>query len=164
MTAVDTGSWAIQDGTLSITIQQIGAQVTGNFGSWQASINYDPDTGTGQVSAVIDTTSLTLGSVTDQAKGLEFFNVSTHSQATFEGQIAQQNGPAHTATGSLTLVGQTVPVTLNFDLVIINGVATVSGITAVDRRDFGMGAAYPDESSVGFSVGVEIKLTARQPE
>jgi cytochrome b561/polyisoprenoid-binding protein YceI len=159
-----TAGWTVQDGTVSITIQQIGAQVTGNFASWQAAIDYNPDTGIGQVTAVIDTTSLTLGSVSSQAKGPEFFDVATHNIATFQGDIAQLDGPEHTATGTLTLVGQTLPITLNFDLGIMGDVASMSGTTVLDRRDYGMGAAYPDESSVGFSVDVTIGLTATPSE
>jgi len=57
-----------------------------------------------------------------------------------------------------------VPVTLAFDLDLQDGSATMSGRTQLDRRDFGMGADYPDESSVGFSVRVEVSLTAVQTE
>lgn len=156
--------WAVQDGTLSIAVIQLGAPVTGTFANWQAAIEYDPDTGTGQVSATIDTTSLTLGSVTDQAKGPDFFDIETYSQATFEGEIAQQDGPSHVAIGELTLVGQTVPVTFTFDLEVTDGTAVMSGSTVLDRRDFGMGEDYPDESSVGFSVDVAIDLTATQAD
>ena len=62
------------------------------------------------------------------------------------------------------MVGQTVPVTLDFDLEVSAGTAMVSGGTALDRRDFGMGTAYPDESSVGFSVEVRIELVAIKAE
>ena len=66
--------------------------------------------------------------------------------------------------GTLTLVGKTVPVTLDFDLEVTDGTATVLGSAMLDRRDFVMGAAYPDESSVGFSVDVLIELTATLAE
>ena len=162
--APQTAGWVVQNGNLSITITQIGAQVMGGFESWRATIDYDPETGNGSINAVIDTTSLTLGSVSNQAKGPEFFDVTSHAQAIFEGKIMQINGSKHTATGTLTLVEQTVPVTLDFELNVTEGIATVSGGTLLDRRDFGMGATYQDESSVGFSVDVLIELTATRPE
>ncbi|MCF2905006.1 cytochrome b/b6 domain-containing protein [Octadecabacter sp. CECT 8868] len=162
--STQTGGWVVQDGTISITVMQIGAPVTGTFANWQAEIEYDTDSGTGAVNALIETASVTLGSVTDQAKGPEFFDVQTFGQATFAGDITQVDGGAHTVVGTLTLVGQTLPVTLDFDLVIADGVAEMSGTTTLDRRDFGMGAAYPDETSVGFSVEVLIVLTAAQPD
>lgn len=160
----DNSGWVVQDGTVSIVIQQIGSQVSGSFGNWQATIAYDPDTGTGQVNAIIDTTSLTLGSVTTQAKGAEFFDVDNHGQAVFQGEIMQLDQLAHTASGTLTLIGQSVPVTLNFDLEVTDGLATMSGATVLDRRDFGIGTAYPDESSLGFSVDIAIELTAQLVE
>lgn len=164
VTAGQTTGWTVQNGTVAITVAQMGAAVTGTFANWQAVIEYDPDTGTGHVNASIDTTSLSLGSVTEQAKGPEFFDVETYSKATFDGEIVRGDGVAHRATGMLTLVGKSVPLTLDFDLELANGVATMSGTTVLDRRDFGMGAAYPDESSVGFSVEVLIELTAFQPQ
>lgn len=159
-----TSGWIVQSGSVEITIQQIGAPVTGNFANWQALIEYDPATGNGMVTAVIDTTSLTLGSVTDQAKGAEFFDVTTHASATFEGEINQIDGVAHEAVGTLTLVGVAVPVTLAFELEITDGVAVMSGNATLDRRDFNMGTGYPDESSVGFLVDADITLTAQQSE
>lgn len=156
--------WVVEEGDLSITVTQLGAPVSGRFDLWQAAIEYDLATGTGQVEVVIDTGSLSLGSVTDQATGPEFFDVAQFAQAVFEAEITRIECAAHSATGSLTLVGQVVPVTLDFDLVTQDGIATMSGRTQLDRRDFGMGVDYPDESSVGFSVGVEVSLTATQAE
>ncbi|SMX43224.1 cytochrome b/b6 domain-containing protein [Octadecabacter ascidiaceicola] len=161
---VQSEGWIVQDGSVSITVVQIGAPVDGVFANWQAAIEYDPESGAGQVTAVIETTSLALGSVTDQAKGPEFFDVETFSQATYQGEIARIDGVRHNAVGALTLVGQTVPVSFDFDLGVTDGVAVMSGATTLDRRDFGMGAAYSDESSVGFGVDVSIALTATAPE
>ena len=66
------------------------------------------------------------------------------------------DGAAHQATGSLTLVGRTVPVVLAFDLDLADGTATrPRAASRLDRRDFGIGAAYPDDSNVGFAVPVD---------
>ncbi|HCP82513.1 MAG TPA: cytochrome B [Octadecabacter sp.] len=162
--AVQGEGWIVQDGSVSITVVQIGAPVVGVFTNWQAAIEYDPESGGGQVTAIIDTTSLALGSVTDQAKGPEFFDVEAFSQATYQGEIARNDGERHNAAGELTLVGQVVPVSFEFNLEVTDGVAVMSGATTLDRRDFGMGAAYSDESSVGFGVDVAITLTATAPE
>ncbi len=162
--AVQSEGWIVQDGSVSITVVQIGAPVDGVFANWQAAIEYDPESGAGQVTAVIETTSLALGSVTDQAKGPEFFDVETFSQATYQGEIVRIDGVRHNAVGALNLVGQTVPVSFDFDLEVTDGVAVMSGATTLDRRDFGMGAAYSDESSVGFGVDVNIALTATTAE
>ena len=164
-TPLDTASgWVVQDGTLAITVTQSGAAVTGGFANWQAAIEYDPETGMGQATAMIDTTSLTLGSVTTQAKGAEFFNTAEFTESRFEGVITRTEAAAHVATGTLLLVGQEVPVTLIFDLEITDGIATMQGSATLDRRDFGMGAGYGDESTVGFGVDVAISLTAQRTQ
>jgi hypothetical protein len=40
----------------------------------------------------------------------------------------------------------------------------MAGTVTLDRRDFGMGASYGDESSVGFAVGVKVDLLAKRVE
>ena len=160
--AVETASdanWQVESGTLTFTVAQMGAPVTGQFGAWTASILYD-DTGAGEVEVIIDTTSLTLGSVTDQAKGAEFFNTSSYATAVFAAEIEQIEGASHRASGTLTLVGQTVPVVLDFTLDRDGDAATMTGTATLDRRDFGMESGYTDESTVGFGVIVDVALTA----
>lgn len=159
----EAAGWQVQAGTLGFEVLQMGAPVDGRFDAWKAAIDYDPATGTGTVEVTIDMTSVVLGSVTDQAKGPEFFDVATHARAVFAAEIARIDGAAHRATGSLTLVGQTVPVVLNFDLELAEDIATARGSVTLDRRDFGIGSAYPDESTVGFPVVVEMELTAQKP-
>lgn len=159
-TATSQTAWAVDEGTLAITVQQMGAAVTGSFARWDAQIDYAPDAGTGSVTVVIDTTSLTLGSVTEQAKGAEFFDTSTYPQAVFEGPISRDADGQHVVDGQLTLVGQSAPVRLVFTLDTDGNTASMSGDATLDRRDYGMGAGYADESTVGFSVSATVELTA----
>lgn len=156
----DLPVWAVDQGSLTITVTQMGTPVEGSFANWTAAIAYDEETGTGEVTVNIDTTSLTLGSVTQQAKGPEFFNTETYATAVFTGEISRFDGTSHEAVGALTLVGQEVPVTLVFDLIVEGDTATMTGTATLDRRDFGMGAGYADEGTVGFAVGVATALTA----
>ncbi|WP_339107475.1 cytochrome b/b6 domain-containing protein [Thioclava sp. GXIMD4216] len=158
-----TGNWAVTQGSLSFDVVQMGAKVQGHFGNWTADIHYDEDSGTGHVTVQIDTTSLDLGSVTDQAKGSEFFNVSHFATATFEGDITRKGtGPDHIATGSLTLIGTTAPLTLPFTLDLQGDTAHMTAQVTIDRRDWKMGAAYPDEGTVGFPITVSVDLQARK--
>ncbi|WP_417262667.1 cytochrome b/b6 domain-containing protein [Celeribacter sp.] len=152
--------WEVEQGGLTITVTQMGAPVEGSFANWNAAIAYDDETGAGEVTVTIDTTSLSLGSVTQQAQGPEFFDTETYATATFTGEITRLEGTSHEAVGTLTLVEKTVPVTLAFDLTLDGDRATMSGTTALDRRDFGMGAGYEDEGTVGFGVEVATELTA----
>lgn len=162
--ASTAGNWQVTQGTLGFTVKQMGAEVSGSLPNWTADIAYDEATGTGTVTVTIDTTTLVLGSVSDQAKGADFFDTAAHPSATFTAAIARTEGTAHTATGTLTLRGTEVPVVLPFTLTIEGDTATMSGQTTLDRRAFGMGASYPDEATVGFNVGVQIALTATRKD
>ncbi len=153
--------WTVTDGTLAITVTQLGSAVQGSFGDWTAAISFDPDgTGVlGDVTTTVAITSLTLGSVTNQAMGADFFNAETFPTATFQADItAAETG--YVADGTLTIKDNTIPVALPFTLDIADDTATMTGQLALDRRDFGIGQSMNDETNLGFPVIVDINLTA----
>jgi len=158
------GNWSVSEGSLGFSINQMGAAVEGSFASWTADISFDETASAGkhgQVNVTIDMTSLNLGSVTDQAKGPEFFDTATHKTATFSADILP--GPSgYTAQGNLTLHGMSHPVSLPFTLQITGDTARMTGTTTLDRRDFGIGAGYADEQTVGFTATVTVALTAKR--
>lgn len=162
LTAATGGNWQVQSGTLDFTVAQMGAPVTGNFAGWSAEISYDEtvtDGIAGKVVVTVDLASLALGSVTDQAKGPEFFDIAAHPAATFTADL--KAGPQGlVAEGTLDLHGASVPVTLPFTLEIAGDSATMTGTARLDRRDFGIGAGYGDEETVGFAVEVKVALAA----
>lgn len=160
-TAPAAGNWTVSEGTLAFAVQQMGQRVEGALPAWTATIDFDEAMGTGSVVVEIDTTRLTLGSVTDQAKGPEFFDVTSHPTATFTAAITPA-GEAFEASGSLTLRGAEQPVTLPFMLTIEGDTARMEGKVTLDRRDFGMGPSYGDENTVGFTVDVEVALVAKR--
>lgn len=157
-----TGNWQVTEGSLGFSVQQMGAAVEGSFAGWTADITHDDTITEGQTGNVvvdIDLTTLTLGSVTDQAKGPEFLDVANHPKASFTATLIA--GPAgHTAAGTLSLHGIEQPLTLPFTLIVTGETATMTGEVTLDRRDFGVGAGYADEETVGFSVTVKVALTA----
>jgi cytochrome b561/polyisoprenoid-binding protein YceI len=155
------GNWQVTQGTLALTVRQMGAEVAGTL-PFAAAITFDDTSGTGTVTVTLDTANLTLGSVSDQAKGPEFFDIAAHPAATYTATIAPA-GDAFAATGTLTLRGVAVPVTLPFTLTIDGDTAQMAGTVTLDRRDFGMGPSYPDESTVGFAVQAAVTLTATRP-
>ncbi len=162
--AVASG-WQVQDGTLNLSVVQFGSAVDGQFTNWTAAITFDETVtsdkhGNVDVSIAID--SLTLGSVTDQALGPDFFDVTVHPVATFKADILKSVTGAFVAEGVLTLKGASLPVTLPFDLTINGDTATMQGQTTLNRLDFGIGANMPDESSLGFAVTVDISLVAER--
>ncbi|SLN42068.1 cytochrome b/b6 domain-containing protein [Pseudooctadecabacter jejudonensis] len=155
-----SGGWVAEAIDLTFTIQQLGSATDGRFETVMADIAYDADTGAGDVTVTIDMTSVALGSVTDQAKGSDFFDVDTHPTAVFEAAITRTDGVTHVADGTLTLTGAVVPVTMPFTLTLEDGLAEMVGSVTLDRRDFGIGESYGDESSVGFAVIVNVALSA----
>lgn len=160
-----SGNWQVSEGTLGFTVTQMGQAVSGSFANWSADITFDEaatNGNHGSVTVTIDTGSLTLGSVTTQAKSADFFDVATFPQAVFTADILP-SATGYSASGTLDLRGAQVPVTLPFSLTIEGDTASMAGQTSLDRRDFGMGATYTDEASVGFGVTVDVALTATRP-
>lgn len=153
--------WAVETGELMIEVQQGATPVQGSFSDWQAAITYDPDTGQGKVTVQIAISSLMLGSISDMAKGPQFLDESDHPQASFTALILPDEGGRHLARGTLTIAGRTIPAELPFDLQILGDEAQAQGQMTVDRRDFGVGEGYPDESNIGFAVAIRFSLTAR---
>lgn len=158
--------WAVQDGNLEITVVQMGAEVLGSFADWTANISFDEqpvDGKHGSVDVTIAVGSLTLGSVTTEALGSDFFDASQFATASFMAEILPGEGQgSYLADGSLTIRDVTVPVSMPFSLEIQDDVAVMRGAVELDRREFEMGKNFPDDSSVGFSVMVAVQLTAQR--
>lgn len=157
-----SSEWQVQSGTLGISVQQFGSEVTGTFADWTAEIAFD-ETATdgkhGTVTVTIAIGSLTLGSVTDQALGADYLNAATHPTAVFTADLL----PAETgyiAEGTLALNGHEVPTVLPFALTLEGNTAEMTGTLELDRRSFHVGDSMADESSLGFSVAVNVALSA----
>lgn len=155
--------WQVESGQLQVTVQQLGSAVTGSFGEWTAEIAYSetPDeTGKhGDVTVTISIASLSLGSVTQQAMGADFFNTAEFPTAVFAADLlGTESGPV--ARGTLTIRDQSVPVEMPFELTITGDSATANGTLALDRRAFNIGNGVKDEKSLGFGVDVSFDVTA----
>ena len=159
--------WEVQDGTLSVSVSQFGSDVTGSFADWTAAITFDETLGTqklGDVEVTISIASLTLGSVTSQAMGPDFFDVTQFPTAVFKADIYLAVD-GYEAKGSLTIRDKTMPLTLPFSLNLKDDIAQMDGSVILDRRDFGIGDNMATEASLKFPVKVTVTLTAsRQSE
>lgn len=166
LAAVETG-WQVDEGTLAITIKQLGSDVTGSFTDWTAAITFDetPDaTGKhGAVDVTISIPSLTLGSVTQQALGGDFFNSEIYPTANFTADILA-DGENYIADGTLKVRGTSQPLVMPFSLTLDGDRAEMTGNATVNRTKFNIGEAYPDETSVGFTVGIDVSLSATRQE
>lgn len=160
--------WVVQDGgSLAITITQLGSEVTGTFADWTADISFDPDAGPnfGHVTTTVAIGSLTLGSVTDQAMGPDFFDVTAFPTATFDGPITAKDDGGYQVEGQLDLKGVSAPVTLLFDLEELPGnVWAMTGQAEIDRMDYRIGLSQNDEATLGFGVSVAVDLQATLSE
>jgi polyisoprenoid-binding protein YceI len=165
--AAGGGNWQVQDGTLKITVTQMGSDVTGAFSDWSAQIQYsdeaDENGKHGEVSVEIATGSLSLGSVTNQATGPGYLASEAHPVAEFSADLMRQNNGL-IAVGDLVIREQSVPVEMPFTLTIEGNTAQASGGLQVDRRDFNMGTDVTDEGSLAFSVGISFELSATRGE
>ncbi len=157
--------WVVQEGTIGLTVRQLGSDVTGSFADWTAAIAFNPkvsDGEAGQADVTINIASLTLGSVTSQALGADFFDAETFPTATYAGPIlATPEGLI--VDGTLTIRGIAQSLQLPFNLEIEDGVAAATGTATIDRRDFEIGRGQTDAATLGFEVVVSISLTAAQP-
>ena len=167
--AAGDAAWIVdaEASALTLSIQQLGSPVEGRFDRWTAAIVHDPAAPEeSSVTVTVDLDSLTLGTVTDQAKGAEFLDVEGAAEAVFraEGFVPAgdgENGEAFTAEGALSLRGVEAPVALTFDLAVEGDTARAVGGATLPRLDWGVGATgYPDGASVGLDVMVGFDLTA----
>ena len=154
--------WQVTEGTLAITVTQLGSEVTGQFADWTAAIRFDETVQqgvAGQVEVTIAIGSLTLGAVSGQAMGPDYFNATDFPTATFQADITPVTD-GYAAQGTMTIRDQTVPVTLPFGLSVDGDAASMTGQLVLDRRDFGIGDNMADESSLKFAVTVDVDLEA----
>ncbi|RKF14776.1 cytochrome [Roseovarius spongiae] len=158
--------WQVQEGALSIAITQMGATVEGHFNEWTAEITYDEAAAPGlrgAVTVTVSIPSLTLGSVTEQAMGPEYFAAADYPTARFTADILRGEDGALIAEGDLRIRDASVPVRLPFELQIADGTATAHGAMRVDRGDFGIGAGV-DADTLGAGVDISFELTATRTE
>ena len=154
--------WEVQDGTLAIVVQQMGSEVRGEFADWTADIAFTPrdEPGpAGEVTVQIAVPSLTLGSVTSEAKAPAYLAAEEHPTATFAAEILRE-ADGWVADGTVTLKGQEAPVTMPFELTLDGDTAEMRGTATLDRRNYEVGQSMDSEDTVGFEIGVQVELTA----
>lgn len=159
-----SSDWIVQDGNLAISIQQMGATVSGSFADWTAQISYTEDPTqqkNGEITVTVSIPSLTLGSVTQQAMAPDYFDADKFPTAVFKADILRQDGGL-VAEGLLTIKDQSVPLSLPFDLQVDGNTAIANGQTSTNRLDFGIGQSVTDAGTLGFLVGIEVSLTANR--
>jgi polyisoprenoid-binding protein YceI len=138
-------SWKIVPENSSIVFKatQNGAPVTGSFGKFSGSINFDPaQLNDSKVDIVIDMNSISTSysDLTDTLKTAEWFNVKVFPQASFNAcKFTKTGDNQYQADGTLTIRDKSQPVKLTFTLTITGEKAEAVGNTTLTRTAFGVG-------------------------
>jgi polyisoprenoid-binding protein YceI len=141
-----------------------GQPFSGQFGTWDAQIAFDP-TNLGASSAAV---TIALASVTmqdmSQANQLneDIWFGTVFPNATFTTNSIRAEGGGYVADGTLTIRGTSKPASLPFTLTIDGDVAKMKGELTINRKDFGLGVGGWQDSHVDAGVKVEVSLTARK--
>ena len=154
--------WVVQSGTLRIGVTQAGSKVEGSFADWTADITFDEPNApgpAGSVDVVISIGSLTLGTVTSQAMGKDFFDSEQFPTARFTANIEKLE-QGYQATGTLTIRDQTMPLILPFALELDGDRAKMNGQVKLNRMEYGIGQSVTDPGSLAFEVDVMVELDA----
>lgn len=148
------------------------SHVRGKFNDFTATIVYDDkDMTKSSVEAVIKAASIDTG-IENRDKHLrtaDFFDVEKYPEITFKSSHVMKKGKGFIAHGTFTMHGVSKEIALPFT---INGVnrdektgKTVLGVTArttLNRRDFGINFARPDNPNfLGDMVEIELNLITR---
>lgn len=162
-----TSTWSVDPAhsEIDFTVRHMTiSNVHGQFGGIKGTIvRNTSDLSKSKVSVTIDVSSIDTGvsSRDTDLKSANFFDVAQFPTATFASTSVSGSGTHLTVYGNLTLHGVTRPVTLEVDgpSGTIQGMdhkahTGYSATTTINRKDFGVGAKYPDSI-----VGEQIKLT-----
>ena len=164
--SVDAG-WRIDKANSSLDIQiiQMGNPVKGSFKNWDAMTVFDPDDlSTASVEVEVDVSSISLGGVSEQAKGKSFLNAMEFPIARFTSRSFRHlGGQSYEAEGHLALAGREQPLTLPFTLRIEAGRAHVESELTIERLAFGIGEkGFSKDDQLGFGVLVTVTLEAER--
>ena len=160
-------NWAMRADESSIVFKgkQTGDEFSGEFSSFTTEIVFKPDfLNVSRVTAVIDMSAFDAGSSdrNDALPGKEWFSIKKFPEAVFESSefVATDEG-TYEAIGTLTLRGVSLPVTVPFDIEIVDGVATMNSELSLNRSDYGVGqGAWAKGEWVDLEVGLEITIVA----
>ena len=146
--------------------EHAGAPFTGRFERWTAQIWFDPADLAGS-KAVVDivTGSARTGDATQEGSlgAAEWLDPAGFPTARFEAtEFRALGGDRYEAEGTLTIKGQTVPVTLGFTYRRDGETARVKGTTTLDRTAFDLGmASDPNAQWVSRQIAVRIEVVAQ---
>ncbi len=149
---------------IAFSFSQFGNDASGTFASWDANIQFDEsDLANAKAVVTILLTSAQTGDAERDGSlaGGDWFDTDRHPTARFETTAFRKTGDnTYEADATLTIKGESQPITLPFTLVINDGEADMSGAVVLDRTAFGLG----DTDNVSDEVTVNVTVAAEQVE
>ena len=160
--------WRVEaGGKLGFRADYSGSPIEGGFKRWEADIRFGPDDLAGsRISVTVDLASVDSADSQRDAMltGDGFFDVATHPRARFRStSIVHRGGNRYRAPGTLSLHGQSRPVTLDFTLDIDGDTAQAEGSATLNRTAFGVGTGeWAATDGIADPVSVTFKFSARR--
>lgn len=158
-------TWTVspEKSTLGFEVSQGGGVLKGQFASWKANIEFDPNAPeTAKISAEIQPLSASTGNpqFDGTLPGADWFNAEAFPVAEFTSdKVSLVEGNSYRATGSLTVKGISHPIELDFTLEIDGDTAKALGKATTNRLDYQLGSGVGSDT-VGDIVTVSLDLTA----
>lgn len=167
--AAPAAAWSVDKAGSKIAFaSSFGGQAfTGGFARWDAQIRFDPANLAGSSAVVtIDTASAFSGDKDRDAnlKEPKWFSAKAHPKAVYRTTgFKALGGGRYEATGTLTLRGQSKPLTLPFTLVITGDQAKMNARISLSRLAFGVGQdEWKKTDVIPDPVTVTVQVTARR--
>lgn len=151
---------------IAFTANWLGKPVEGVFRSWTAVIDFDPAApAKANIAVTIDLASAATGdeTVDGSLPGNDWFAVASGKTARFVStKVVAAGAGRYVATGTLTIRGKAVPVSLPFALAVAGDTATMTGQVQLDRRAWKLGLESDATAEyVAFAVPLAIKVVAK---
>lgn len=154
--------------SLSFTATQNGAPVTGQFKTFKGKILVDPNNyQASSIDIIVDMNSITTSyeDIKNTLISPDWFNVKLFPTAEFKAKDFKKMGEnQYQATGTLSIRGKTVPVTLTFTTEEPSkDTGVVVGSTTLKRIAFGIGQGeWSNTNQIKDEVKVDFKVVAKR--
>lgn len=164
-----TPRWGIvaEESTLTFAFPFQGSTVEGRFGQFSGDIRFDPDAldaSSLDVTIALPSAQVDGDAVSrSQLTGTDGLAVSESDSARFVADTITATDDGYAAEGTLSLRGESVPLTLPFTVTIDGDRASAEGSVTLDRLDFGIGTENdPEGDYLGTDVTVRLDIAARR--
>lgn len=148
--------WKSTSATVTFKAKMFGATVEGTFKGFNGQLQFDPATGTGNLSATVDARTV------DTDNGLRnrhlreretFFNVEKFPTIRMKSTRLEKTATGYAGTFDLTVKNTTRPVRVPFAFTTEGNRGTFAGTFSINRKDFDFGG-----NTLGMSETVTLSL------